>query len=376
MTQPGRTFRAVFRVDASVDIGTGHVMRCLTLADALHGRGAHCVFICRDLPGHLAERIRLHGFDVHLLANTETASGNEESLPVHASWLGTSWQEDAVQAAAILGELKPDWLVVDHYALDARWEKQLRPQCGNILVIDDLADRQHDCDVLLDQNLGRESSDYAAHVPASCPLLIGSRFALLRPEFADARPRALNRRKQARLHRILVTMGGIDKDNATGKVLDALKQCELPGNAEIVVISGSVAPHLDDVREQVQKMPVRTMLRTNIDNMAEEMILADVAIGAAGSTSWERCCLGLPTIMLVLAKNQAGIARALTAQGAAIPVTDVQASDFIEQFTMLFNQLAHEPQRLAALSQAAAGVADGKGVDRVIEQLMTVKEKA
>lgn len=363
MTQPGSNRHVAFRVDASLDIGTGHVMRCLTLADALHRRGVHCTFICRDLQGNLAERIRQHGSDVHLLSGTEPSTSNDEPLPVHAGWLGTGWQHDAVQTVAALGELKPDWLVMDHYALDARWEQQLRPHCGKIMVIDDLADRRHDCDVLLDQNLGRESSDYINHVTADCRLLIGTRFALLRREFADARPRALNRREHARLRRILVTMGGVDKDNATGKVLDALQQCELPDDVEIVVVSGNAAPYLDAVREQARKMPVKTTVRTAIDNMAEEMILADIAVGAAGSTSWERCCLGLPSLLAVLADNQQVIATALDKAGAAVQIG--KADDISTKLPQAM-QRVNDSSLLQQMSGNAQALVDGAGCERVL----------
>jgi UDP-2,4-diacetamido-2,4,6-trideoxy-beta-L-altropyranose hydrolase len=367
MTQPGSNRHVAFRVDASLDIGTGHVMRCLTLADALHRRGVHCTFICRDLQGNLAERIRQHGFDVHLLGVTESVTGNDEPLPAHAGWLGTGWQHDAAQTVAALGELKPEWLVVDHYALDTRWEQQLRSHCEKIMVIDDLADRQHDCDVLLDQNLGRESSDYADHVATNCRLLIGTRFALLRREFADARPRALNRRKHARLRRILVTMGGVDKDNATGKVLDALQLCELPDDVEIVVISGSAAPHLDAVREQARNMPVKTTVRTAIDNMAEEMILADIAVGAAGSTSWERCCLGLPSLLVVLADNQQVIATALDKVGAAVQIG--KADDISTRLPQAM-QRVNDSSLLQQMSGNAQALVDGAGCERVLDIML------
>lgn len=196
----------VFRVDASLLIGSGHVMRCLSLADALRDRGGECHFICRDHPGHLNDLIARRGYSVHSLAAAE--GGVAVSGLVHGAWLGVGQEQDASEAALILNELKPDWLVIDHYALDIRWEQQLVRYCKKLMVIDDLADRVHACDLLLDQNLGRAREDYVALLPASGKALIGPEYALLRPEFAALRDYSLQRRRQPRLENILISMGG------------------------------------------------------------------------------------------------------------------------------------------------------------------------
>ena len=191
----------VFRTDASLAIGTGHVMRCLTLADALRERGARSHFICRTHDGHLIEHIRAHGHQVSALPATASTSmtSNTDNSTAHAHWLGVDWASDALDTLTVLQGLRTDWLVVDHYALDARWEKKLRHGCQRLLVIDDLADRPHDCELLLDQNLGRLASDYDRSVPVSCTVLAGPQHALLRPEFADWRYRSLARRATPRL---------------------------------------------------------------------------------------------------------------------------------------------------------------------------------
>ena len=171
---PGQTssVRVAFRVDASLSIGSGHVMRCLTLADSLADKGAQCHFICREHPGHLIEYIRRKGYSVHVLPPCAKELFLEKQPvstddPPHASWLGCTWDIDAAATRAILNEGEPDWLVVDHYALDARWERALQGVCKKIMVIDDLADRAHICDQLLDQNFGRTATDYAPLVPVS-----------------------------------------------------------------------------------------------------------------------------------------------------------------------------------------------------------------
>lgn len=362
--------KIAFRVDASLLMGSGHVMRCLTLADALKARGAQCHFISRAHPGHLLGVIRQHGFAVTALpaalrqptACTQDASDRVNEL-VHAPWLGCDWQTDAQQTGAILAGLQPDWLVVDHYALDQRWEAALEPHYKKLLVIDDLADRPHHGDLLLDQNLGRQPQDYAGLVPKKCQVLTGPHYALLRPEFAALRPYSLQRRQQPALKHLLITMGGVDQPNATGQVLQALKACPLPSDCRISVVMGLQAPWLRQVREQAQDIPRPTEVLVNITNMAQRMADSDLAIGAAGSTSWERCCLGLPTLMVVLADNQWPSARALQQVQAASMIGSVR--DIATQLPLSFRALIQD-QGLMHMSTAASAVTGGRGVDKVL----------
>jgi len=365
--------RLVFRADASLLMGSGHVMRCLTLADALAAQGAQCHFISRAHPGNLLELIRQRGFAVTALpvelplppANTQVASEHLKA-PVHASWLGCDWQTDAEQTRLILAKLQPDWLVVDHYALDQRWEAALRPHYKKLMVIDDLADRPHHCDLLLDQNLGRQPQDYANLVPAQCKLLIGPQYALLRPEFAALRGYSLQRRQQPVLKQLLITMGGVDQPNATGQVLQALKGCALPQDCRISVVMGLQAPWLSQVRGQAQAMPWPTEVLVNISDMAQRMADSDLAIGAAGSTSWERCCLGLPTLLVVLADNQRLGVQALQEAQAALLIGDV--SDIAMKLPLALNaSVSHH--RLCDMRTATAAITDGRGVDKVLKAM-------
>jgi UDP-2,4-diacetamido-2,4,6-trideoxy-beta-L-altropyranose hydrolase len=365
----------VFRVDASQQIGTGHVMRCLTLADALTARGAECRFICREHPGNLIEFIHSKGFPVHGLPVCESQKVN---LPVinevrgvihlpHRDWLGTTQEQDAAECAAILRERITDWLVVDHYALDSHWEVALKSYCYKLMVIDDLADRPHQADLLLDQTFSRLPADYAPWVPATSTLLCGSQYALLRPEFAALRAYSLARRAGAPLRRLLVTMGGIDKDNATGQVLRALQSSELSDNYLITVVMGANAPWLTEVRQQAEEMPRPTDVRINVENMAQLMADSDLAIGAAGSTSWERCCLGLPTVLVVLADNQRQVAQGLEQAGAAYVL---MAPDLInESLPEALSLVASSSTLRSAMIQAAQRIVDGNGVASVIQHL-------
>lgn len=364
--------KVAFRADASLLIGSGHVMRCLTLAEALRSRGAQCLFISREHPGHLLATIQQRGFAVTALP--PPATGVEPvraGALIHAPWLGCDWQTDAQQSSAALAQGVVDWLVVDHYALDQSWEAALRSCYRKLLVIDDLADRAHQADLLLDQNLGRQPPDYAALVPPSCQVLAGPRFALLRPEFAAVRAYSLRRRQQPKLQQLLITMGGVDLPNATGQVLEALKACALPSDCRISVVMGAQAPWLHQVREQARDMPWPTEVLVNISDMAQRMADSDLAIGAAGGTSWERCCLGLPTLLVVLADNQWPGAKALQAARAARLIGEVR--DLAIELPAALEQLS--PQReLIAMGSDASALCDGLGVPALLRALGVVDD--
>ncbi len=345
-------------------------MRCMTLAEALRDKGGEVSFITRAHSGNLIEFIKQKEFAVNslpLLIGMEKQTETQPENPLaHADWLGASQQQDALQCLPLLQEIQPDWLVIDHYAIDCNWQSILKPYYKKLMVIDDLADRQHECDVLLDQNLSRKISDYRELVPANAKLLLGTDFALLRPEFTRWRDFSLKRRAKPVLKHLLITMGGIDPDNVTGRVLTVLKDCALPSDLKITVVMGGAAPWLEQVKQQAAQMPNATEIKVNVTNMAEIMANSDLAIGAAGSTSWERCCLGLPTLMVVLADNQQIIANALERTNAAYLIGDQAA--IVNKLPLLMNQAMSSAQ-LAAMSHAASVIVDGAGVERVSAHL-------
>lgn len=352
--------KIAFRIDAALHIGSGHVMRCLTLADALTAQGAQCHFISRSHPGHLLALIHQRGYPAH-----------SHGPPVNDTWLGSDWQTDATQTGTILASLKPDWLVVDHYALNQQWEMALQPHYSKLMVIDDLADRVHACDLLLDQNLGRQPEDYAKLVPANCQVLTGPRYALLRPEFAALRAYSLQRRQtNSAIRQLLITMGGVDQPNATAQVLQALKNYPLPANCRITVVMGLTAPWLQMVQELAAQMPWSTEVIVNVNDMAQRMAESDLAIGAAGSTSWERCCLGLPTLMVVLADNQKEAATHLQNAGAAQYFA--LDSSIQEDFQTQLQSLVRVAAQLSRMTACASAIADGLGTDRVVDAMATL----
>ena len=352
--------RVAFRTDASIQIGTGHVMRCLTLANELTSQGHQCWFVCREHPGNLSDLIARQGHSLTLLPAPAIESPQEkDTVPDdYALWLGVPWQEDARQTLDVISPLKPDWLIVDHYALDAQWECILASAVGDIMAIDDLANRPHACSLLLDQNLGRAASDYDGLLPEECQRLIGPAFALLRPEFAAIREQSLERRKDPVLKRILISLGGIDRTNVTGQVLEALATLPLPASTELDIIMGAAAPHLEEVRQQAAQLPFKATVNVNVTDMAERMCQADLSIGAAGGTSWERCSLGLPAVLVVLAKNQVAGADALETAGAAMKIGDAVSIE--TRLSPILKDLSNA-RRLKQMCKAAAIITDGHG---------------
>ncbi len=359
-----------FRADASLQIGSGHVMRCLTLADALVARGHECVFLCRVLDGALDEVIGARGHRVELLFGRGEPYSEGEPAPYHASWLECPWGDDARDTATILERVGAELLVLDHYALDARWERRVAGGGRPTMVIDDLADRPHEAGLLLDQNLGRRESDYAGLVGAGCRLLVGPGFALVGPRFATLRTESLARRSASKLERIMISMGGVDPHDATGLALDCLARMPGAERFRVEVVMGAQAPHLNRVRAFAATMPGPTDVAVSVSDMPERMARADLAIGGAGGTAWERCALGLPTIAVVLAENQRSGAEALGRAGAALVIDSVE--QIVERLPRHLESLADDRRRAEA-SAAAAAVVDGQGLERVCDAMEALR---
>ena len=337
----------VFRADASPAIGGGHIMRCLALADRLRQRGETIWFACRA-----------QTFDT--IPKLLNSGHNIIELPAHGDE-----QQRFVSALP-----KTEWLVVDHYALDATWMSAQRGWAQRILAIDDLANRPLDCDLLLDQTLARSDDDYRTHTPKQCSFLLGPEFALLRSEFAAARAECLAHRKDQKNGplKVLVTMGATDPDNATELALEALDQ--ISTSIEIVAVLGSAAPHLDSVGQRALKLRHPTQVLTDVTNMAALMCDADIAVGANGTSSWERCCLGLPTIAIELADNQHDIGVALSKAGA-IHFLGRQQDINIDRLVQEFTQLISNPEQMTHMAQMAARVCDGQGATRVADRMLS-----
>ena len=357
--------RIVFRADASTEIGLGHVMRCLTLADELRARGGDIAFICREHAGFLPRLITDRGYGLSVLPPPAGGQQGPADL-AHGNWLGVSLEQEIAEVKALL-QSGTEWLVTDHYAIDRRWQQAIRPLAKKIMVIDDLADRPHDCHLLLDQTLGRQEEEYARLTPPGTRLLLGSRYALLRPNFANGRAASLAwRQNHIRPERIVVSMGGVDRANFSARILDALAGCSEAALFHVTVILGPAAPWRDVVAEHAAKAPFPVELAIDPPDIATLLARSDLAVGGGGGGAWERCALGLPSVIVVMADNQVNGARQLEDAGASITIG---ASDDLKQSLPAQIEKIVRDGMLPAMSKAAAAIVDGLGAPRVASEM-------
>ncbi len=321
-----------FRVDASATIGFGHLMRCLVLADAFVQSGMECHFFSKFDSEDVRKTIEKRKCILHPV--TQEHSAIDE-----------------------LTKLSPDWVVFDGYEFDREYEERWTPTGAKVLVIDDLANRDHKCDILVDPTPGRDG-EYASFADGAV-VLAGANYALLDRRFARVSEDALARRKlKQQVKRLLVTLGGGNMVSQLGVIAEALEQVELPKQIEILVLSRQ------DVRPRFAGLP-NVVFIDHSDDMPELLLQADICIGAAGGTSWERCCLGLPTVVLQVADNQKENFRALGQSGAAIPVP-IEADRIAEAIVTLLSSKSLR----AEMAENAAAICDGRGLERVFRQLV------
>lgn len=343
--------RVALRADASPRMGGGHVMRCLALAEAMLDRGAEVVLVAAELPVTLAARAQALNVGLARIAASAAPAAR-------AGWerdpFSTAAQEsDARRTLAAVADFDPKVVIVDHYLLSAPWERMMAPR--RVVVIDDLANRPHDCDVLVDQTVGRATREYGALTPARCSRLCGASFALLRPQFAAARAATLDKPRAHPARRALLSFGMTDPAGNTARALAALAATNYTGRIDLALPRDAAG--LEDVSALVAKNP-RYRVHHDVADMAVLLSSADIAVGAGGSSSWERCALGVPSLTLVLADNQREIAQALERAGAS------QTACF-DTLASQFEALANDRHRLAAMAMAAAAITDGRGADRV-----------
>lgn len=338
---------AIFRADGNRDIGGGHIARCRALADALQEKGWRVRFAVNRATLDAFPSICQFGEGV-----IELPPGDETMDAAHLT--------NATQTGAC------DLLVVDHYGLGRAFESACRPWAKRIMAIDDLADRPYDCEVLLDQTLDRTEDDYRALVPPDTVLLLGPNFALLRPEFAFARDGAIAARRGRDCRRVLVSMGAMDPDNITCRVLDGIARsgCDLATD----VVLGDGAPNLKAVEEKVQEMGAGIRLHVGGTNMAELMARADIAVGAGGTMSWERCALGLPSLVIVCFDNQREVGERLGAAGAVSLLGDIGTVNG-DRIAAELERLMSDRKAVGTMAAKSACIADGRGAARVVDAI-------
>ena len=347
--------RILFLADAGPEVGGGHVMRCLTLARALTERGAECAFVESRAAAPILRRF---GWP----AQTLLAMADARDL-------------DALIASAedFAGRLQVDAIVIDHYGVDVRQERRLRVDGRRLTVIDDLADRHHACDLLVDPGYGRRREHYGALVAGECATMVGPSHALVRPEFAAARQRAMGRRaKHGPVRRALIALGLTDVGGVTDRVVTALSD-EL-GDVRLDIVLGSDAPSLPALREAALT-DRRLHLWVDTPEMASLMADADIAIGAGGSSVWERATVGLPSATVILAENQREMIDLMAGAGFTFAI-DATQPEFEDRLRECWRALVDDQTLRWSLAERTAELCDGQGAERVAERIMGLIPKS
>jgi UDP-2,4-diacetamido-2,4,6-trideoxy-beta-L-altropyranose hydrolase len=348
------------RVDASAVMGTGHVRRCLSLARALASLGADIRFLTRDLGVDSSAMIKEQGFDdMTLLSAPDGSEINDQAIP-HAAWGQVSVEQDSEETIAALTGFAPDWVVVDSYSFDGRWHDAVREAlAARIAQIDDMADRTIAPDLLIDHNYaGDHAAKYAGKLSREAKLLGGPRFALLGPRFADAQRYEFSERVRS----VGIFMGGVDGGGFSAIVLAALRDVGFDGSVEIVATSAN--PHLASLRETIAADPHAT-LSLDLPDLAEFFARHDIQVGAGGGASWERCCIGVPTLLVIVAENQRAVAPQLAAEGI-VALADQPDRATI---TAALADLLENPDKRRELALRSRELVDGRGATRVAEEM-------
>lgn len=337
----------LIRADATVAIGTGHVMRCIALAQAWQQTGASVTFIMATQPSALQDRIRAEGFSV-LLLRVAPGSAN-----------------DAEQTAMVAHQMTAAWIVADGYCFDATYQHILKEKGHRVLLIDDYGHAEYYfATMVLNQNISADEKMYI-HRESSTRLLLGTQYALLRREFWPWR--GYRRAVSEPTRKILVTLGGSDPDNVTLMILHALYEIERT-DLEVVVVVGGSNPYYETLHVAAHDATFPVSLRQNVTNMPELMAWAEIAVTAGGSTCWETAFMGLPNIILVLAQNQEKIAAVLDARGVAINLGWATTIDPSTIATTL-EQLAYNTSQWQMMSENGQRLVDGYGAARVVALL-------
>lgn len=330
----------LIRVDSSIKIGTGHVMRCLTLADLLQRNGDRVFFLCRKVEGNLGSIIQERGYKTYWIKSNQ--------------W---NLENDAQETIEVLKVVNPDWLIIDHYQIDENWERKVYSKVKYIMVIDDLANRKHICDVILDQNFCENyEKRYDQLVSDKTVKLLGPSFLLLREEFYIPITRKNKKQKS-----LLLFYGGSDPTHETSKALDALEELNF-FNINVDVVVGSSNPNREVIKERCLKRNYQ--YHCQIDYLAEVMKQADLSLGAGGVAMWERCFLGLPSIVTIVAENQRESIEAAEHFGAVWNLgwhKDVKVYQLVD----ILNRALMQPEQLEIMSKKAIQLMGNKRCCRV-----------
>ena len=359
----------IIRTDASHTIGIGHLMRCLTISERLRKLGANVEYVIRDHPGNINEQIQEKGFKVNLLSSS-TTNNKQQTLIGYEKWLGVKQHIDADETIQFVKNREIDWIIIDHYALDYKWEERIRLYTKKIMVIDDLANRKHDCDLLLDQNLLKNmDSRYNDILSEKTVQLLGPQYALLQPEYEKLRVKVKHRHQP--LKHVLIFFGGTDKYNLTGLTLNAFLNNNISLDKIDIVLSQQNSNYIQ-INDLVDHMSNIT-LHSNLSSLAPIILNADFAVGAGGATNWERLCLGLPSIVISIAENQKPVSNNLHNMGMIQYIGDAE--------TIRPNDIVSSVKNIMGMddihnwSKRCLNICSGKGVSLVSDAIFKLSHE-
>lgn len=354
----------VFRVDASVLIGMGHLMRCLNLAEILYRNGFKIHFVLRDM-GVPEKLLDNENFTFHLLSKPKGDIFFKQND--YSTWLQVDLEQEIYEIKKYLNTLnsKCEWLIVDHYGLDIIWEKNLKTHCHKLLVIDDLANRQHECDILLDQNFFLNGMNrYKNLIPSDSIFLLGCNYTLLNDKYRVLCGQAKIRNQ---ISTVLINFGGADLHNETLKALLGVLKNQNINPLTIYVVVGEICPHKEEIKKICQ-VNEKCFLYCQTSKLNELIMSADLAVGSGGMALWERMALGLPSIATSIADNQQKILEDLSKAGF-IKYLGGFKSTTSEKYTDILDYYLNNLEELSQMSKLCIGLVDGRGCERVLHQM-------
>ena len=350
------------RVDCSNLIGSGHFFRCKAIAEQLSNRGHRVVFVTRNLPETAAKQLDGKGVQVCNLPPLTRAVPFVEDK--YETWLGIDEFTDAQDTLSCLAPLKPDMVIADHYGLTRVWHNQIKAHIPSLVIYDDLGDRSINANLVINPNFGWLDKQYLGLVEPETKLVLGPEYATLNTNFHKFRNASIGARKDRGLNHILISFGGADPKNFTAKVLDVIRKVSFNQPIKLTVVAGLLNKNINILRHLISSMAFDVVLVSHLDRIWETYLKTDLVIGAVGTSIWERCCLGVPSISIPIAENQRPAASALECAGV-LKVVDPNSHDWRENLSAGIENLQNK-NLLRDLGNEASKICDGLGGFRVV----------
>lgn len=354
------------RTDASPVIGTGHFVRCLNLAKSLIAQNSKVTFISRALDSSLSKLVNNAGCRVVDLSLQNRSM--DQSPDDYSTWLGVSQYDDICQCLDVIDDKKNASIIVDHYGVNEEWFNEAKKKCEKLVVIDDLANRTLNVDLVVNQNPGWTKFDYAHLVGQQTKLLIGPQFAIISRKYESTRHNLIRNFTNLGPLRILVSLGGTDIENITGKIARILERLQKNRDYVVTLVAGPMNPNSNDLESISERSNGKIKMLRGKNCLVDAYLCHDVAIGAVGGSAWERCCLGLPCILVPIATNQEPAAKILQKVGAGL-LLEYGHYNFECHLREALLKISNKDLR-RAISNNAMQICDGLGARRVAEEII------